>query len=186
MCILFGVTLAEHFGTCRRTNRLQNHTELQGKEAVPSDGSPSVMQASQLFPLAFSPKICLGFFVCLLLTGKVMECCWVWGLLQNQIQLLFNFKGFIINLQLNSLARGREGKHSFFSATGFRELTCAHYSCILIFWDQEQIMVQHMETLRCLCSCDQSCKALSPLLWSCWLQFPTWFAAGGPRTVLLP
>lgn len=102
-----------------------------------------------------------------------MECCWAWELFQNKIQLLFSFKGFTSNSQLYSLARGREGKHSFFSPTGSRELSCVHYSCTPIFWDQEKIIVQHQETLMCLCSCDQSCKALSPLLWSCWLQAPT-------------
>lgn len=120
MCILFGVTLTEHFGTCRHTDRLQNHTELQGKEAVPSDGSPSVDVSQPALPPCIHSQDLSGDFIYLLLTGKVMEFCWVWGLFQNQIQLLFNFKGLVINSQLYSFATGGEGKQSCFSPPGSR------------------------------------------------------------------
>lgn len=62
MCILFGVTLTEHFGTCGRTNRLQSHRELQGKEAVPSDSSPSIDVSQPALPPCISSQDLSGFF----------------------------------------------------------------------------------------------------------------------------
>lgn len=79
-----------------------------------------LMQASQLFPLAFSPKICLGFFYLPPTYRQGDSVLLDMGIVPELIQLLFHFKGFIINSQLYSLARGREGKHSFSFPTGFR------------------------------------------------------------------